>query len=130
MVCDGDRSGPGTRIKDRVRRISAEVNAIPGSTIWITAPREIENYLPGAVIASALGLDSLPDPGQYEPFFPRKGMPPKSSYLEKRIKRRGLDKMDLAVQAVPFMKKEMMEMRFDLADKIESIITAIRKWNA
>src|SRR5207253_9462944 len=73
VVCDGDRVGPGARVKDRVRRIRAEVRRIPGAHIWVTSAREIENYLPGAAISTALGPTRLPDPTQYEAFFPRKG---------------------------------------------------------
>lgn len=130
VVCDGDRSSRGARIKDRVRRINKEVRAIPGSVIWVTQAREIENYLPGSVLASALGLSFLPDPGQHELFFPRKGTAVGSSYVESKIQRRSIDKMELAVQAAPHMTKAAMATRFGLEAQLNLIISAIRKWNA
>ena len=129
VVCDGDRKGPRARIKDRVRRINKEVRAIPESVIWITQAREIENYLPGAVIASALGIKSLPDPGQYELFSPRKGAAVGSSYIETKIHRSSIDKMDLAIQSAPYMTKDAMLRRFDISVQLNMIITSIRKWN-
>jgi len=132
VVCDGDRSsatGEGSRIKERVRRINGEVNKIPGAYIWTTLGREIENYLPSAVLAKVFAQDNLPDPGQYEAFFPRDNAP-KSSYLENHLHRKSFDKMDMAVQAAPHMTKELMEKRFDLAEQIFEIITKIRTWNA
>jgi hypothetical protein len=130
VVCDGDRSKAGAGFKDRVRRIKKEVKAIPGSTIWITQTREIENYLPGTVIASALGLAPLPDPGQYEFFFPRKGAAVGSSYLEAKMHRRSIDKIDLAVQSAPYMTKKVMASRFDIESRLSAIISSIRRWNA
>jgi hypothetical protein len=129
VVCDGDRSGPHARLKDRVRRIKEEVGAIPGGAIWITQAREIENYLPGVVIGTALGISSLIDPEQYEPFFPRKGVAAGSSYVETKMHRRGIDKMELAVEAVPHMTKTAMEARFDIVPQMNMIISLIRKWN-
>ena len=130
VVCDGDRSNARARIKDRVRRINKEVKAIPGSTIWITQAREIENYLPGSVLAAALGLSSLPDPGQHELFFPRKGAATGSSYIEAKIQRRSIDKMELAIRAAPHMSTAAMSNRFDLAAQVNGIISSIRRWNS
>lgn len=130
VICDGDRSSPNTRIKDRVRRINSEVKAITGSCMWITRGREIENYLPGDVLASALGIASLPDPEQYELFFPRKGATAGSSYVEAKMQRRGIDKVELAIQTTPNMTKENLVGRFDLAEQLNAIVSTIQKWNA
>lgn len=128
VVCDGDRQAKGARVKDRVRRIRAEVRKIPNAHIWVTAGREIENYIPGVVVAQALGLATLPDPTQYEAFFPRKrsaGV----SYVEKRIRRKGIDKMELAVLSVGLMDKPMMQTRFDWESQMKQIIERIDSWN-
>jgi hypothetical protein len=133
VICDGDRTaenGEGSSIKDRVRRIESEVKKIPGAHIWITEAKEIENYAPGSVLAKVFGHESLPDPGQYETFFPLSGSENKSSYVEHRLNRKGSDKMELAVQAAPHMTKENMSQRFELAAQIELIIGRIQNWNA
>lgn len=130
VVCDGDRKDPNARIKDRVRRINTEVRKIPGSHIWVTQAREIENYLPGAIIASALGRSThYPDPGQYQLFFPRRGASLQgTSYVEKELSRAGLDKMELAIHAAPFMTRDNMKVRFDLENQINRVISSIQRW--
>ncbi len=128
VLCDGDRTAMGARVKDRVRRINSEVRKIPGAHIWVTAAREIENYVPGSVLAKAVGLAALPDPSQYEMFFPRKGSPG-TSYVEARMKRKGIDKMDLAVLSVPLMENPMMEARFDWEAQMKLIVGRIESWN-
>lgn len=129
VICDGDRTGKGSRVKDRVRRIRAEVSRINGAHIWITEAREIENYVPGSVLAKGLKLETLPDPTKYELFFPRKGHPD-SSYVETRLNRKGLDKMDLAVLCAPHMNKDVMRTRFEWAAQMSNIVGRIKAWNA
>lgn len=128
VVCDGDRTAKGSRVKDRVRRIRAEVLKIPGAHIWVTDAREIENYIPGSVLAKAVGLATLPDPTQYEMFFPRKGAPG-SSYVEARMNRKGIDKMDLAILSVSQLDKLMMSARFEWEAQMKLIVERIDSWN-
>lgn len=132
VVCDGDKSSEKSRIKDRVRRISSQVNRIKsvGRNVhmWTTKAREIENYLPGQIIANALGLATCPDPTQYQLFFPRKGSLMGTSYVEAVLSRKSLDKMDLAVQAIRYMSKAEMSLRFDLGEQMTNIVSAIRLW--
>lgn len=129
VVCDGDRTRKGARVKDRVGRIRSEVLKIPNAHIWVTNAREIENYIPGEVLAKALVHNALPDPGQYEMFFPRKGNPG-ASYIEKRLKRKTLDKMDLAVLCAPKMDKAIMVGRFEWEQQIANVVERIRSWNS
>jgi hypothetical protein len=128
VVCDGDRSAKGARVKDRVRRIRAEVRKIPGAHVWVTSAREIENYVPGEVLAKAIGVASLPDPNQYEMFFPRRGSPG-GSYVESRMKRKGIDKMDLAVLSISNMERPLMSVRFDWETQMKQIVERIDSWN-
>lgn len=130
VICDGDRTSEGARIKDRVRRISGEVKRIPGAHLWVTGPREIESYLPGAVLSKVFGIQNVPDPGPYEIFFPREGGVAGQSFAEKSLNRKGIDKMDLAVQAAPHMTRELMAQRFDLRDQVLEVIGRIQSWNA
>ena len=129
VVCDGDRPKAKARVKDRVRRIRAEVLSIPGAHIWVTEGREIENYIPGAVIGKALGLTAVSDPGRYDSFFPKKSSP-NGSYIEVQLSRRSMDKMDLAVTSAPFMDMEGMAPRFDWFSEMKAIVDRIRAWNS
>ena len=126
VVCDGDREAADTHLKSRVGRICAEVGDLPSAHIWITEAREIENYIPGSVLGIAQGLQSIPDPGQYESFFPRRGS---SSYLEDQLNRKHIDKMELAMACTPHMTKENMADRFEWDDQIRTITERIKAWN-
>jgi putative ATP-dependent endonuclease of OLD family len=128
VICDGDRTAKGSRVKDRVRRIRSEVLKIRRAHIWVTGAREIENYVPGVVLAKAVDLAGLPDPNQYEMFFPRRGSPG-SSYVESRMKRKGIDKMDLAVLSAPHMDKQQMSARFEWEVQMKQIVERIDSWN-
>lgn len=128
VMCDGDRASENSPIKDRVERIRKEVENIPDAHIWITDAREIENYLPGFVLEKALDLPSLPDPEQYESFFPRTEAPDKS-YLEANMSRKHCDKMRLATQSARYMTKDIMADRFDWADQMREIVDRITSWN-
>jgi putative ATP-dependent endonuclease of OLD family len=129
VVCDSDRSGPGKWLKDRVKRIRDEIRKIPGAMIWVTGAREIENYLPGVILAKAIDVKELRDPNQFEIFFPRKGAPD-ASYIESVIKRKGMDKMDLAVLSARETKLELMSGRFDWLFYMKLIIERINAWNS
>ena len=126
VICDGDRETTDTPLKSRVGRIWSEVQDIPRAHIWITEAREIENYIPGTVLGIAQNLQSIPDPGKYESFFPRSGS---SSYLEDRLNRKQIDKMDLAMACTPHMTKEIMAERFDWDEQIRTITERISTWN-
>jgi hypothetical protein len=133
VVCDGDRTaenGKGSTIKERVNRIKAEVEKIPNAHIWITDAKEIENYLPGYVLDKAFKHSNLPSPGKFEFFFPRESNVEKTSYLESRLNRKSVDKMELTSETCRHMTKEMMQQRFELAEQIAAIISKIQSWNS
>ena len=128
VVCDGDRSRLGARLKDRVTRIFDEVSRTPRGHIWITKAREIENYLPGSVLAIALGRASLPDPEPHEQLFRRTTTRGKS-YLERNLGKKAVDKVDLALLSTPHMTKETMKGRFDWESQMKEIVARVKAWN-
>ncbi len=128
VVCDGDRSSKRVALKDRVRRIRKEVDLLPAGHIWVTRAREIENYIPGVVLRKASDVSSLPEPGQFDSFFPRKGSRQKS-YIEENLSRQRLDKIELAMSSVPHMTRELMESRFDWNEQMAKIVERIESWN-
>ena len=134
VVCDSDRTairGAGSELKDRVRRIAAEIQKIPGAHIWITEAKEIENYLPGSVLGNVFKIETIPDPKKHERFFPSESSTKRSrSFVESHLKRKTIDKMDLAQQAALHMTKEGLSKRFDLGSQIEIIIKNILRWNS
>ena len=130
VVCDGDRKSSSARIKDRVRRIASEVSKIPNAVSWITEAREIENYLRAPVLQKALGLASQPpDPGQYEPFFPRKSDPTNSYWTSHLPGVATIDKVDLAAMTTQHMTRADLDSRFGLETQIQKICDASRGWS-
>lgn len=123
VMCDGDREAENSDLKPRVKRIREEVKKIKNAHIWITDAKEIENYLPGSVLVEATGLSPLPDPEKYESW---------SSYTEKHMQRKSIDKVDLAISSTQHMTKEVrevMEKRFDWKEQMEEIVKRIDSWN-
>lgn len=133
LVCDSDRtapSGPGSRVKARVRRIRDEVQKIPGALIWVTGAKEIENYLSARLLAEGLKVHCKRDPEQYESFFPsRSGSRRANSYLEKIIGRKSIDKVELSLKLSPLITLQDIENRFDLQPSIRRIIECVRGWS-
>ena len=129
VVCGGDQEAECPPIKSSVERIRAEVESIPGGHICMTEAGEIENYIPGSVLALVSEQTSLPDPGKYEPFFPRKGSL-SQSYLEASMDWKHYDKMELAMNSTLHVSKETMTNRFDRETQIAKIVARIKTWNA
>ncbi len=128
VVCDGDRTAKESDIKGRVKRIETEVQKIPDAHIWITDAKEIENYIPGSVFEEAFDLSELCDPKQYENFFPHKKAC-SESYIEANLKKRNVDKVDLAKASVPRMTNDIMADRFDWEEQMKEIMARIESWN-
>ena len=120
VVCDGDRTAKADNLKPRVERIREEVEKIDDAHIWITDAKEIENYIPGSVLAKATGLPSLPDPKKYDSW---------SSYTEEHMQGKRIDKVDLAISSIPSMTMELMQGRFDWKKQMEQIVKCIDRWN-
>ena len=127
VVCDSDKSSQSAGLKDRVKRIRDEVARIPTGHMWITNATEIENYLPGSVLAAALGRKKLPDPKQWERFYPRKRA--KSSYWEREVGRNSADKVDLAAACAPHMTRKGMMERLDWRTQVTGVVERIRSWS-
>ena len=114
-----------------MKRIREEVEKIDDAHIWITDAKEIENYLPSSVLEKvpdsvfrkAPALSSLPDPEKYESW---------SSYTEKNMEGKSIDKVALAISSTQHMTKEVrevMEKRFDWKEQMEEIVKRIDSWN-
>lgn len=131
VVCDSDRTGDageGSELKGRVVRIQAEVSKIPKAGLWITGTKEIENYLPEAVVRKVFADPILRAPTNFERFFPseKEGV---DSYVEAVLKRKTIDKVTLATKAVREMTLEDMLSRFDWEVQITKLVQRIEDWN-
>ena len=128
VVCDSDRSSAESELKPRVYRIEKEIKEVPTGYIWITDAREIENYLPGEILQEAMNLPAISSPAQYESFFPRQNSSSKP-YLEDKLKRKTIDKLDLASKCAWRMTINNMSDRFDWVKRVTDIVDCIQSWN-
>jgi putative ATP-dependent endonuclease of OLD family len=129
VICDSDRDKKSAALKPRVSRIQAEISKLRNGQVWVLGAREIENYLPGSVLASVHSIDSLPDPGQYNTFFPR-DRDHGRSYLKSQLNRAGIDKVQLAKGCLPLLTREAMSARFDWNSQMASVVELIKRWNS
>ena len=130
VICDGDRvakSGKGSRIKGRVQRIKKEVEKIPSAYLWISEAKEIENYVPGEVWETVYGLEKVPDPQQFDK-FPTKGSGA-NTFIAKHLKRKTFDKVEFALSAASYLRKQNVENRFELDSRLGELVQVIRDWN-
>ncbi len=130
VICDGDRTtdtGAGSKIKKRVQRIKKEVKQIPGAFLWVTDAKEIENYIPGSVWAKVYKTSGVPDPEKYAT-FPTSGLE-EEDFVQKNLKRKSFDKCEFAMKAVGHLTREALSSRFEMEDKMISLVEQIRTWN-
>lgn len=132
LVCDSDRSSRASTLKPRVIKAQEEVAQLPNGYAWVTAGKEIETYLPGSVIGKALAMKSdPPDPAQFELFFPSASKAKKgASYVEAKLNRATIDKVELALACREHTTSANMGARFDWAERMKALISTIHKWNA
>jgi hypothetical protein len=85
--------------------------------------------LPAAVLQKVFSDEAPRAPGQFERFFPSKSDGEKPSFLEMSLKRKSVDKVELAERAAPHMTMDTMKERFDWSNKMQEIVKAINEWN-
>ncbi|MBH1446577.1 ATP-binding protein [Stenotrophomonas maltophilia] len=131
LVCDSDRSSKGAALKPRVVKAQEEIAKLADGYMWVTAGKEIETYLPGSVIGKALGMKADPvDPVQFELFFPSASKSKKGdSYVEAKLNRASIDKVELALASREYTTSAIMAPRFDWAERMRELVATIRKWN-
>jgi putative ATP-dependent endonuclease of the OLD family len=130
IICDSDKKSSNGRLKPRVLRIRDEIGKIPGGLVWVTYPKEIENYLSGNIIAKAQAMQKQPrSPDAYENFFPAETANG-ASYAEKVLGKTSIDKIAFALRCRENMTIAEMESRFDWKSRMESLFFAISRWNS
>jgi len=123
VVIDSDKRDPNGTVNETKRRIAQEIERMEGFS-WITKGREIENYLPTAVVAQCEGLERAPD---LDPFADM------AEYLEalkpgsgKRFER---GKTEFAARAIEFVALPSQSPILDWREKIDELCAHIRRWN-
>ena len=124
IVMDSDRKmkpgstrKPAIRINDTKRRVRDEIDN-HGGMVWITAGKEIENYIPQSVWQILVGADF--DLAHEFVDIPK----------DPRVEAVKSAKVALAHKVAPLITRDSIANHLDLTAKVEELITHIRRWNA
>lgn len=123
LIIDSDRTKKGASINSTKQRILSEIGKV-GGLGWVTAGKEIENYIPNQALASYYKKDHLPPLDPYEDV---------EEYLNtvkngegNRFSRK---KVLFAEHICPHISKEAIIGNLDLHDQISAALKIIYIWN-
>lgn len=123
IIIDSDKRDGNDMINATKQRLVKEVEALNG-IVWVTQGKEIENYIPLAVIRKIYPETAIEAPSQYDDFFDYLNSldSGKGQYFASR-------KPMLAEQVAENFTKEDISTALDLEAKVTEICKEIRKWN-
>lgn len=130
LLADGDRTSKGSRIKQRVRDIKNEIEALPKSHVWVSKAKEVESYVPLEVLRDLFNKPRLKVIDQYEPFSkePTKRSPDKG-YFQKHSPTKTFNKVDFAQRVIPKLKLLELKTIFEWEKEMDQIVRTIQSWN-
>lgn len=117
VLVDRDRSSEGDSLKPRANRALDTVGRV-GGVAWVTAGREIENYIPADALRQKYG-ESVTIPGMFDDFFtclrgPKGGK---------------LDKVKVASELSSYITRDMISKHLDLPSRLDAVCEKIMLWN-
>lgn len=121
IVMDSDKEYPQTPLNGTKKRIIQEFKKGPG-LVWVTKGREIENYIPSALVEEAIrakhkGFKAVVGTGQYDRLL---------QYMAKDGKKKCATKLDVARCVC---RKPAVVDVLDLQERIGELIEFIREAN-
>lgn len=123
LLIDSDKKSAKDEINQTKQRILAEISGM-GGIGWVTAGREIENYIPKQALAALFQASESRPLSRYGDI---------GKYLDKvklgEGKRFERDKGAFAERVLPLITKEGMTATFDLKARLNEVCNAIKKWN-
>ena len=123
ILIDSDRPKKGAHINATKRRLASEVETLQGYA-WITAGREVENYIPPNSLQAALALSDLPKLDQYREF---------DRILDGLSQGEGKkflsNKVRFAAQLCPILTREALAGWLDLSSQLQEVTARIARWN-
>jgi putative ATP-dependent endonuclease of the OLD family len=124
LIADSDcKSGKDTPNATK-QRLAAEINSIGGRS-WITAGKEIENYLPVQALREYHQQPDLLELNRYQS-FPNYLDAKVESGLGKRFERQ---KPMYAREIAPLFTRENLSTVLDLSERLDEFVALIQKWN-
>jgi hypothetical protein len=123
VILDSDRREPGQALNETKRRIISEIEEV-GDMAWVTAGREVENYLPISALESLYSIADLPPLEPYEDiaeYLNRIEAKEGDIYLRKKVL--------FAGKVIPHITEDGLTGVLDLEDKIATARDRILEWN-
>lgn len=117
FIGDSDKKKESDTIQDNTQRIVNEVTEDGKGLAWITAGKEVENYIPAAVFKIILKDGNVQGPSQFT------DVP--NDYVGKKSKKR--TKVELAREVVPHLSKT--EMPLDWSERMGEVAKFICQCN-
>lgn len=122
MLIDSDKRTESDEINETKKRICKEIEDVNGFC-WITAGKEVENYIPKTAISKLYDLEITKDLGLYDTFW---------DYLDeikiKEGKKYSDKKVVFAEKIRPCLDRQNLTT-LDMETRMTEIIARIKKWN-
>jgi energy-coupling factor transporter ATP-binding protein EcfA2 len=123
LLADRDSSTAEEELSATKLRLVAEMQAI-GGLVWITAGRDIENYLSARAVSVLMEATYERDPEQFEQF---------ADYLDTAVSGAGRrfekGKTSFASRIAPILSEQDIAERLDLAPQLAALVARIHAWN-
>lgn len=123
LLIDSDRDQKGARINKTKQRIVNEIKQIDGFS-WVTAGKEIENYIPIDALQELYPQNTHEKLGEYEAlsdYLDRINLGEGKRFLKKKVL--------FAANIIQYFTKENLSQTLDLKSKLNTVCSRIRNWN-
>ena len=120
VLIDSDKKTSDDKLKGRVERVGREVEGM-GGIAWVTAGKEIENYIPDEALEAFVGRPGVRSEAGFADLFEFIERNGKGNYSGRKV--------ELAEKICQILTKQMMERHLDLGEQMEKICGQIRIWN-
>ena len=120
VLMDSDRRTDDDEVKTHTQRLSDEVDKVGGYS-WITAGKEVENYIPTPAFRQMFANESLRGPKEF------------ADVLEYVMKHDGNTsrprKVALAKRVIPHITREAITECHDMSERLTKVCQLIKDWN-
>ena len=120
ILMDSDRKKKNVALKPRVLRVSEEVKKMNG-IVWVTAGKEVENYIPRDALRSVLKSENYVVKYVHVDFIEAINKKKKGNFKKR--------KSELAARVRKVLTKQMLSSLMNLASRLAEICLTIKKWN-
>jgi putative ATP-dependent endonuclease of the OLD family len=123
LIVDSDMATSKQQINSTKQRLLDEIKALEGIA-WLTAGREVENYIPNSVIAALYPKADLTHQTRYSDFVDTL-----EAIKKGEGKRFARNKVLFAETVLPHLTVENLQTVLDWKDKASDAVIRIQTWN-